>query len=108
MTNLDIYLFAGFLLLFVFLSWSWGRSVRGEMAEKISEEESSSKGFEVTSISSEIERVRQNYVGAARAHRLFPCGRRERLAIARGAKSRFSFFYKREGTAANQPPSEGA
>jgi hypothetical protein len=93
MTGLDIFLFAAFIVLLTYLFWSLGRDSRAWFAaQEALENEKPGKGFEATSISPQIQSLRQNYITAVRVHRTFPCGRIERIATAKYAVSRRSFF----------------
>src|SRR5215471_7430942 len=93
MTGLDIFLFAALIVLLTYLFWSLGRDGRVWFAaHEALENKKPGKGFEATSISPQIQYLRQNYIAAARAHRTFPCGHIERIAASRYAVSRRSFF----------------
>jgi hypothetical protein len=95
MTEFDFYLFGALVVLLVYLCWSTGRQTRKELArQKALDKKWLGQGFEVASISPQIERLRHNYLGAVRAHRSFPCARKERIVTARCALSQFSFFRK--------------
>lgn len=83
------------MLLFAFLCWRLDRPTRLALKrQKSSEKEWSQKGFDAASVSSQIRELRRNFVPAVRAHNSFGYGRRERIAKARCAVSRFCFFQR--------------
>jgi len=89
----DLIPFLLLALLFGCLCWKADRPTRLALREqKASEKDWSHKGFEAMSISPQIQELRRNYMPAVRSHRYFPCGRRERIARARCAIGRLSFF----------------
>src|ERR1051325_2457123 len=100
MTEVDVYLVSTFAVLCGFLYWRITRRLRNEIArQKALEKENPGKAFETAAISPRIQRIRQDFVSAARWHRGFPCGRKARIATARCALARLGFFSKWYGSA---------
>lgn len=93
MNAFEICGFFAVVALFAYLCWSLDRPNRLALAkQQAHDDERPGKGFEAASISPKIEHLRRNYISAIRSHRPFPCGRRERIATARVAVGRLSFF----------------
>jgi hypothetical protein len=93
MTDLDFCLPIAVVALIAYLLWSFNRRLNREIARTEARyKDCQGKGFEATTVSPKIERLRRDYVSAIRSRRPAGCSRIERVANARCAVRELSFF----------------